>query len=80
VAVVKALIVNVQAPVPMHGPSQPVNWLPPAGVAASVMDVPVAYLSLQVAPRLIAPTLPVTVPAPLPDLLTVTVSATGSHL
>ena len=40
-AVVAPLIVNWQAPVPVHGPSQTVNWLPPAGVAVRGIGVPV---------------------------------------
>ena len=78
IAVVAPLTVNVQLPVPVQGPSQPVNCMFAAGVAVSVTDVPFANESEQVAPQLMAPTLLMTVPEPLPGLVIVTVELTSS--
>src|SRR5436309_2609295 len=69
-----ALIVTTQIPVPLHpAPLQPLNTDPLAGVAVSVTDVPLANDALQVAPQLIPTGLLVTVPPPLPVLVTVRV-------
>ncbi|HTX52057.1 MAG TPA: hypothetical protein VMD08_01505 [Candidatus Baltobacteraceae bacterium] len=67
-----ALMVTVQGPVPLHPPPlQPVKVDPPLGVAVRVTIVPLAKPALQVAPQLIPAGLLVTVPLPLPLLLTV---------
>src|SRR5207247_8405682 len=72
VTVVAALRVTVQVPVPEHPPPlQPVKVEPAAGVAVSVTAVPLAKLAVQVAPQLIPTGALVTVPLPVPALLTV---------
>src|SRR6266550_3954752 len=65
-------MVAVQAPVPEHPPPlQPVKVEPAAGVAVSVTTVPLAKLAEQVAPQVIPAGELVTVPLPVPALLTV---------
>src|SRR5688572_20993352 len=66
-----ALIVTTQEPVPVHAPLQPVNVLPVPGFAESVTGVLKSYTAEQVAPQLIPEGLLVTVPRPVPDLVTV---------
>src|ERR1700682_3338472 len=63
-------MVTVQVRVPEQAPLHPAKTEPAAGVAVSVTVVPLAKLAEQVAPQLIPPTLLVTVPVPLPCLLT----------
>src|SRR5205823_14797810 len=64
--------VMVQVPVPEQPPPvQPVKVEPAAGVAVSVTVVPLAKLAVQVAPQLIPAGELVTVPLPVPALLTV---------
>ena len=66
---------NVQVPVPSHGPApHPVNVDPAAGVAVNVIEVPLAKLNEHVAPQLIPAGLLVTVPVPVPALVTVRVT------
>jgi hypothetical protein len=69
--------VNVQvAVVPVHVPPlQPVKVDPASGVAVSVTDVPFWILAVQVEPQLMPE--PVTVPEPVPDLVTVNVEVLG---
>src|SRR5881296_3614039 len=75
VTVVAAEIVTVQLPVPEQPPPvQPVKVEPAAGAAVSVMAAPLAKLAEQVAPQLIPPGALVTVPLPVPALLTVSVN------
>src|SRR5258706_3807189 len=64
-AVVALLIVNWQAPVPVHGPSQPVNWLPAEADAVRMIGVPLAKGSVHVTPQLMMPELAGTVPGAL---------------
>src|SRR5207244_814751 len=72
VTVVAALRVTVQAPVPEHPPpAQPVKVEPAAAVAVSVTAVPLVKLAEQVTPQLIPAGELVTVPLPVPALLTV---------
>jgi len=57
--------------VPVHAPLQPVKVEPVVGAAVSVVLVPLAKFALQVLPQLIPLALEVTVPLPLPLLVTV---------
>ncbi len=66
-------IVTTQAPVPLQAPPQPANVEPPVGVAVSVTVVPLGNVALHVVPQLMPPGLLVTVPVPVPFLLTVKV-------
>ena len=67
-----ALIVTVQGAVPEHPPPvQPVKRESPFGVAVRVTTVPLVKLALQVLPQLIPAGLEVTVPVPVPLLVTV---------
>jgi len=69
-----AFIVTTQLPVPLHpAPLQLPNTDPLAGVAVNVTDVPLANDALHVAPQLIPAGLLVTVPLPLPALVTLRV-------
>jgi hypothetical protein len=61
-----AVIVTVQALVPVHAPPQPANVEPPAAAAVSVTDVPLAYGALQLLPQSIPPGADETVPLPVP--------------
>src|SRR5262249_26776885 len=76
VTVVSADSVTTQVPVPEQPPPvQPVNVDPVVAVAVSVTLVPVLIAVLtQVAPQLMPPTSLLTVPAPVPDLLAVTLN------
>jgi hypothetical protein len=66
-----ASTVTTQVPVPEQPePLQPVKSEPVAGVAVSVTEVPYVYELEQVAPQLIPAGLDVTVPLPLPFLVT----------
>ena len=67
---VAPLTVGLQAPVPEQAPLQPANTMPLSGVAVRLTLVPEAKLSEQVAPQLIRPGVPVTVPVPVPFLAT----------
>jgi hypothetical protein len=65
----------VQVPVPSHGPApQPVNVDPAEAVAVNVITVPLAKPNEHVAPQLIPAGPLVTVPVPVPALLTVSVT------
>jgi hypothetical protein len=69
-----ALMVTTQVPVPEHPPPlQPWNVEPAAGVAVRVTTVELANDATQVVPQSITAGLAVTVPVPLPLLLTVRV-------
>jgi hypothetical protein len=61
---------SAQSAAPLH----PLNVDPLAGVAVSVTAVPVAYASEQSAPHVMPAGLLVTVPAPVPCLVTVSVA------
>lgn len=60
----------MQAPVPVHAPLQPVKAEPAAGLAARLIAAPEANVAEQLAPQLIPAGTLVTVPVPVPDLLT----------
>jgi len=66
-----ALIVTLQAPVPVQLPLQPVKVEPAAGAAVKVTAVPLVNEAEQVAPQEIPAGELVTVPLPAPDLVTV---------
>ena len=73
VTVVPADIGTVQLPVPEQPPPlQPANVEPAAGAAVSVAAVPAVRTSEQSVPQLMPG--PVTVPVPVPALLTVSVT------
>jgi hypothetical protein len=74
VTVVAVFIVTVQVPVPEPPPLQPANVDPPAAAAVSVTTVPLVYDSEQSAPQLIPAGEDVTVPLPVPDLVTFSVN------
>jgi hypothetical protein len=61
----------MQVPVPEHpSPDQPVKTEPPSAEAVRVTEVPLLKLYWQVLPQLIPLGLLVTVPEPVPVLLT----------
>ncbi len=68
-----ALIVTVQAPVPVQAPLQPPKVHPDAGVALRVTAVPDAYDCEQSVPQVIPAGEEEIVPLPVPALLTVRV-------
>src|SRR5207249_4073633 len=75
VTVVLAVSVTLQVPVPKQPPPlQPVKIEPLAGVAVSVTKVPLSNEAEQVAPQLIPAGFEVTVPLPVPALLTARVT------
>ncbi len=65
---------TVQVPLPLQAPLQPVKVEPEAGVAVRVTVVPLGKDAEQVGPQLIPAGLLVTVPLPLPALVTVRVN------
>ena len=71
VTAVFAVIVTVQAAVPVQAPDHPANVEPEAGVAVRVTCDPVLKLAIQVAPQLIPLGLLTTVPVPVPAGVTV---------
>jgi hypothetical protein len=73
VTVAAAFIVTVHVPVPVHAPLQPVKVDAPAGEAVSVTTVPDTNTALQVAPQVIPAGDEVTVPPPVPALVTLRV-------
>ena len=69
----------VHEAVPVHPPPlQPLNAEPTAGVATSVTGVPRGYELEQTVPQLIPGDVLLTIPAPSPDLLTVTLRLSPS--
>ncbi len=66
-------IVKTHVPVPKHTPSNQIKVEPASGVAVSVTTFPALYVAAQVAPQFIPPASLVTVPVPVPDLVTVSV-------
>jgi hypothetical protein len=71
VTLVAALTVTAQLAVPVHAPLQPVKVEPVAAAAVSVTLVPETTVALQVVPQLMPAGLEVTVPLPVPALVTV---------
>lgn len=74
------LIVTLQVPLPVQASDQPEKTEPAAGDAVSVTLVPKRKLRAQVAPQLIPSGLELTVPEPLPDLLTVKVTGSSENV
>ncbi len=71
---VSAVMVIVQVLVPVHPPpDQPEKIEPVSAVAVRVTDVPLLYASEQSVPQLTPAGLEVTVPPPVPALVTVRV-------
>ena len=66
-------MVTEQVPVPVQLPLQPAKVEPVAGAAVKVTTVPLSYGSEQSAPQLTPAGLLVTVPLPVPALVTVSV-------
>ena len=72
VTVWSAFITTLHEPFPLHPPPlQPVNVEPPVGAAVSTTVLPIGKSAAQVVPQEIPLGLLVTVPAPVPDSLTV---------
>ena len=65
------VMLTVQAPLPAQAPVQPANFEPRAALAVSVTDVPLLYGSAQSLPQLMPAGDDVTVPDPVPALVTV---------
>src|SRR5687767_2937709 len=65
------LIVGTHDPIPEHAPVQPSNVEPVLAASVNVTDVPELYASVQSEPQSIPAGLLVTVPNPVPLLLTV---------
>ena len=72
-----ALMVRVQLPVPEQAPDQPANLERAEATAVSVTAVPCLKACAQVEPQLIPPGLEVTVPVPLPALVSVSILSGG---
>jgi hypothetical protein len=73
-------IITVQAPVPEQASDQPEKTEPAAGVAVRVTLVPKRKLREQVGEQLIPSGLELTVPEPVPDLLTVKVTGRSENV
>ena len=69
--VVFALIVTLQAPVPMHPPVHPPNVEVDPGASLSVTTVPAVKVYWHTVPQLMPAGLLVRVPVPVPELCTV---------
>jgi hypothetical protein len=78
VAVTVTVLATRQIPVPVQPPLQPAKSDPAAGENVNVTVVPPGYVSVQSPPQLIPAGLDVTVPAPVPFLLTVTTIGCGT--
>jgi hypothetical protein len=68
-----AVMLTAQLPVPEHAPVQPANVEPLLAAAVSVTTAPGLKLALQVLPHEIPAGLLLTVPLPVPALLTLSV-------
>jgi hypothetical protein len=75
--VAAALMVTLQAPVPVHAPLQPVKVEPVPGVAVNTTIVPVVNEAAHVAPQAMPAGALVTAPVPVPDLVTVRAKEDG---
>jgi len=64
-------MVTVQVEVPLHPPDQPANTALAAGDALRVTTVPAANVARHVVPQLMPEGLLEVVPAPVPELCTV---------
>ena len=74
-------IVTVQAPAPEHPPPlQPLKIDPESGVAVSVTAVPLVKFVVQFAPHAMPEGVLVTVPLPVPTLVTVRATASGGRV
>ena len=73
VTLLAASIVMLHAPVPVHVPCQPAKALPKSGLVVSVTTVALAKSAPHVPPHVIPAGDDVTVPVPVPPLLTVRV-------
>ena len=72
VTICAAFIVTVHVPAPLHPPpDQPEKYEPAFGVAVKVTDVPLLYGAKHVEPQFMPDGLLVTVPPPVPALVTV---------
>jgi hypothetical protein len=69
--------VRLHGAVPEHAPVHPVKVEPSLGFAVSVTDVPVAKFALHVNPQLMPAGALVTVPVPLPESVTVSLTVAG---
>jgi hypothetical protein len=63
-------IVHAQVAVPLHAPPQPMKVEPEAGVAVSVTGLPTGIIALQLLPHEMPAGALVTVPAPVPAVVT----------
>src|SRR3954469_22271855 len=70
-------MVTAQLPVPVHPSDQPLKVDPDAGAAASVTTMPAGYCTVQSLAQVMPASELVTVPAPLPPLVTVRVKLFG---
>jgi hypothetical protein len=66
-----ALIVALQAPVPLHAPVQPPNVEVDPGASVRVTMVPAANIAWHVVPQLMPEGLLLMAPVPVPELCTV---------
>src|SRR5690349_15681432 len=69
--------VRLQVPVPVHAPVHPVKVEPLLGFAVSITDVPTVKLAVHVCPQLMPAGALVTVPVPVPELVTVSCTVAG---
>jgi hypothetical protein len=77
VMAVSALMVTMQAAVPLHAPDQPENVWPDAGVAVSTTEVPSAKAMLQTWPQSIPAGLDLIEPEPLSVTVNIAVELAG---
>ena len=73
-------MVDMQVPVPVHAPLQPTKVDPGLAVAVKVTTVPLVKFVEQVMPQLIPAGKLVTVPVPMPVLVTVIVYWLGANV
>ena len=73
-----AVMLTVQAPVPVQAPVHPANVEPVPAAAARLTLVPLEKLALHALPQLTPPGVEVTVPLPVPLLVSVRVYVVGA--